>query len=212
MAALFVSYSHADQEPVSGIAHGLERAGHAVWWDRRLRAHQDYGREIEAALGNATCAVVAWSSTARDSLWVRAEATAALDSGKLVQLSLDGAKPPLPFTMIHLLDFPAGARAFGSPSWHLLEEAVDSVAGGAPPPVTSPQVRSVGLAGLGPQVLIGAASLALIIIAAGIVGVGATGRVSTNVFGLISGGMLLAALLAFGHMLTRVISVSLASR
>jgi hypothetical protein len=32
-------------------------------------------------------AVVAWSNTARNSLWVRAEATVARESGKLVQLS-----------------------------------------------------------------------------------------------------------------------------
>jgi len=212
MAELFVSYSHADREPVSSIAQGLERAGHAVWWDHRLRAHQDFGMEIESALSNAKCAVVAWSTTARDSLWVRAEATAALDSAKLVQLSLDGAKPPLPFTMIHVLDFSLGRRDLDGPTWQLLEEAIEMVARGEHPKAGMPAQAKVGLAGLGPQVVIGAASLALIITAAGIVGVGVTGLVSTNVFGIFTGGMFLAALLTFGHMVTRVITVSMASR
>ena len=54
----------------------------------------------------------AWSRTARDSLWVRAEANEALDQGKLVQINLDGAKLPLPFTMLHFTDFShwTGAR------------------------------------------------------------------------------------------------------
>ncbi len=212
MAALFVSYSHADREPVSGIAQGLERSGHDVWWDRRLRAHHDFGKEIESALSDATCAVVAWSSTARDSLWVRAEATAALDSAKLVQLSLDGGKPPLPFTMIHVLDFSIGRCDADSPSWPLLEEAIDLVVRGERPKAAIPAKPKVGLAGLAPQAVIGAASLALIITAAGIVGVGVTGLVSTNVFGIFTIAMFLAALLTFGHMLTRVITVSLASR
>jgi len=105
MAEIFVSYSHADLSTVSRIALQLEDRGHDVWWDRELKGGQDFGPEIEAALRNANCAVVAWSGTARNSLWVRAEATLALESGKFVQLSLDAAKPPLPFTMLHLLDF-----------------------------------------------------------------------------------------------------------
>lgn len=212
VAALFVSYSRADRASVSNIAGGLQQAGHDVWWDRHLRPHQDFGVEIEAALRRSNCAIVAWSATARDSLWVRAEATAAWETRKLVQLSLDGVTPPLPFTMIHLLDFSKGAGVIGGPLWCALEEAVQSVARGEPPRAAEPVLRAAPLAGFGNAAAVGGASLALIITAAGIVGVGVTGLFSSSVFGLCTVGMFLAALLAFAHMVTRVISVALASR
>ena len=212
MADLFVSYSHADCAPVSNLAQGLEKTGYEVWWDRRLRAHQDFGLEIEAALRKANCAIVAWSRTARDSLWVRAEATAAWEDHKLVQLSLDGAKPPLPFTMIHLLDFSKWSGGIGDPSWHDLEDAVESVLKGDVSVPTASGSTALKLGGFGPAAAVGGASLALVMVAAGIVGIGASGVFSTNLFGVITGGMFLTALLAFAHMLTRVIRISLASR
>ena len=36
---------------------------------------------------------------------VRAEANEALDSGKLVQINLDGTRLPLPYSVLHFLDF-----------------------------------------------------------------------------------------------------------
>ena len=57
MPELFVSYSHTDYKPVSNIAVCFEMKGYQVWWDLRLRANQDFGMEIEAALKNANCAM-----------------------------------------------------------------------------------------------------------------------------------------------------------
>jgi len=211
MADLFVSYASADREPVCAIASRLEQTGHQVWWDVRLRAHQDYGKEITAALQQARCAIVAWSTTARDSIWVRAEATAALESDKLVQLSLDGAKPPLPFTMIQLLDFSKAREQTDDLSWRHLVESVDAVLGGRASAVPA-QAAGVRLAGFGPLVAVGGASLALVLLAAGCVVLAATKSFSANLFGLISGAMLLAAMLAFAYMLIRFIKIYLASR
>lgn len=212
MAEVFVSYAHADQSTVSKIAGQLEHRGHSVWWDQRLMGGQDFGPAIESAIQRANCAVVAWSGIARNSLWVRAEATLAFESGKFVQLSLDGAKPPLPFTMLHLLDMSEWRGSANEPSFVQLEQAVASVvrggdAGQVPP--TSPAPR---LGGFGPTVAVGGASLALVILASGLVGLGSAGVFTASAFGVVSGGMLLAAMLAFGHMLTRVISTYLASR
>jgi hypothetical protein len=212
MPELFVSYSHTDYKPVSNIALCLEMKGYQVWWDLRLRANQDFGMEIEAALKNANCAVVAWSNTARNSLWVRAEATVALESGKLVQLSLDGTKPPLPFTMIHLLDFSNWRGQIDDVSWHHLQDAVESVLRGNVSMAVAPKFATVRLSGFGPMAVVGGASLALVLIAAGLVGLGATGLYSANLFGAISSGMLSMAMLAFTYMVTRMISIYLASR
>ena len=210
MAQVFVSYAHTNAEPVSRLAAGLEQTGYAVWWDRRLRAHQQFGPEIEAALRGSQCAIVAWSTQARDSLWVRAEATEAWEAGKLVQVTLDGSRPPLPFTMIHMLNLSRWSGQVIDPPWSELREAVDSVIKGEPG--ATPQARRAPLGGFGPAAVIGVASIGLVLIAAGVVAIGVKGAFSANVFGVITAGMFLAALLAFAHMLTRIVKVAVASR
>lgn len=210
MAQVFVSYSHTNVEPVSRLAAGLEQTGYAVWWDRRLRAHQQFGPEIEAALRGSHCAIVAWSTQARDSLWVRAEATEAWEAGKLVQVSLDGAKPPLPFTMIHVLNLSRWSGQVVDAPWSELREALDSVIKGEPR--VAPHTRPAPLGGFGRAAAIGIASIGLVLIAAGVVAIGVKGAFSANVFGVITAGMFLAALVAFAHMLTRIVKVAVASR
>ena len=60
--------------------------------------------------------------------------------------------------------------------------------------------------------MIGAASLALVIVAAGLVATAANGQLSASLFGVLTTGMFLAALLAFARLLSRVIAVALATR
>jgi hypothetical protein len=118
VAQVFVSYSHANREPVGAIARAVEESGLSLWWDEKLAPGCVYAQVIEQEIAAAGCVVVAWSATARDSLWVRAEANEGLDQGKLVQLSLDGAKLPLPFNALPAVDFagwPAGAAACPGP-------------------------------------------------------------------------------------------------
>ncbi|MEA3047511.1 MAG: hypothetical protein QOJ53_1843, partial [Sphingomonadales bacterium] len=98
MADVFVSYSRANRDRVAGVSDGLAATGYSVWWDQQLLPSDDYAMLIEREIDAARCVVVAWSQTARQSLWVRAEANEALDKGKLVQINLDGARLPLPFT------------------------------------------------------------------------------------------------------------------
>ena len=110
--------------------------------------------------------VVAWSQTARQSLWVRAEANEALDAGKLVQVSLDESRLPLPFTMLHFLDFSRwrGERQ-GSP-WSDLESRVSGMLRGAPAEAGPPEGfaaarRGPALQGLGRVALLGWAAIAV---------------------------------------------------
>ncbi len=49
-----VSYSRADRERVDYIAKGLEVEGYEVWWDRDIRAGEEYDHVIDQqALGQA---------------------------------------------------------------------------------------------------------------------------------------------------------------
>ena len=75
-------------------------AGYSVWWDDDLPAHRAYSDVIEERLNAAKAVLVIWSADAVRSEWVRAEADAARQAHKLVQLSIDGVIPPMPFNQI----------------------------------------------------------------------------------------------------------------
>lgn len=129
MADVFISYARADQSRAAAVAAAIEQDGRSSWWDRRLASGADYSGVIEREIAAAASVVVAWSQTARDSLWVRAEANEALDQGKLVQINLDGAKLPLPFTMLHFLDFGHWSGAREQAPWPQLRSRINAALG-----------------------------------------------------------------------------------
>jgi len=200
MADVFVSYSRANRDRVTGVSDALEAAGYGVWWDKHLLPSDDYAMLIESEIDAARCVVVAWSQTARQSLWVRAEANAALDSGKLVQINLDGARLPLPFTMLSFLDFTRwrGERS-GSP-WAELDGRVGGMLRGEPArdeaAFAHEPVRGPALQGFGRTALLGWASIALAAVVALAVVMAANGGIAPATFSaLILGALALAAIL-----------------
>lgn len=209
MKEIFVSYSHTDTASVESIVRRLSGRGYGVWWDQRLHGGEDFTEVIESALNTSKCAVVAWSKSARRSLWVRAEANSAREGGKLVQLTLDGTKPPLPFSMLHTLDFKQDNGLPDTPPMQELQASVESVISGKQVDVsTVPQAR---LAGFEPVAVAGGASIGLIVLASALVGLG-PGMFSANKFGLACYAMFLTALLVFAGMLVHLILTYMASR
>lgn len=103
MADVFLSYDRADSEPAERLAGVLNNMGWSVWWDRELqpRADQTFSKVIQDEISHAGALLVLWSERANQSDWVRAEAAEGLKSRKLIQASLDGATPPLPFSAYH---------------------------------------------------------------------------------------------------------------
>ena len=104
MASVFLSYDHDDEEKAKPIALALEKAGHVVWWDLHIKGGAQFGKVIEKALADADAVVVLWSKNSIDSAWVRDEAGAGRDSGRLVPATIDGAQPPLGFRQFHTID------------------------------------------------------------------------------------------------------------
>lgn len=212
MEEVFVSYSHQDATPVATIVERLKGHGHSVWWDRRLLGGADFGPEIQQALSTSKCAVVAWSKAAQHSLWVRAEANDAREAHKLVQLTLDGTKPPLPFSMLHTLDFRSDDGSPNAQPMHELLISVEGVKSGTDSdPIVRKATMAPDLAGFGSTVIVGGASLGLVLLASALAGA-ASHLQSTNLFGFASTALFLFALLSFGHMLSRVVITFLASR
>ncbi|MEO5578096.1 MAG: TIR domain-containing protein, partial [Sphingomicrobium sp.] len=104
MASVFLSYDREDLARAKSLALALEKAGHSVWWDRHIKGGAQYSNEIEQALGRAEAVVVLWSEQSIQSPWVRDEAAAGRDSGRLVPVKLDTAEPPLGFRQYQTID------------------------------------------------------------------------------------------------------------
>ena len=128
MSDVFVSYARPDEPQAERVAERLRSAGYRVWRDDELPAHRAYGEVIEERLKSAQAVIVLWSAEAAKSQWVRAEADAARELGTLVQATLDGTIPPLPFNQIQSADL-SGWRGDGeAPGWRKLQASVAALA------------------------------------------------------------------------------------
>src|SRR3954452_10699906 len=104
MAGVFLSYDRDDTDRARHFARALEKAGHEVWWDLHVRGGAQFSKVIEKALNAADAVVVLWSANSVESAWVRDEAGAGRDSGRLVPVSIDGTEPPLGFRQFQTAD------------------------------------------------------------------------------------------------------------
>ena len=128
MSDVFVSYARPDEPQAERVAEALRAAGYTVWRDDELPAHRAYADVIEERLKSADAVVVLWSADAAKSQWVRAEADAARSAGNLIQASLDGSIPPLPFNQIQCADLSGWTGEADSAGWRKLLGSVQALA------------------------------------------------------------------------------------
>jgi hypothetical protein len=95
MARVFISYSKKDKARLKSLQTVLEYQGHHVWWDDQLRSNDNFREIIERHLAGAEAVIVIWTPNSAGSKWVRAEAKAALDHGKLLNIRFDAIKTDL---------------------------------------------------------------------------------------------------------------------
>src|SRR5258707_12675158 len=101
---------------------------------------------MEERLRAAKAVVVVWSAEAASSQWVRAEANVAREAGTLVQLRVDGAKPPLPFNEVQCADLCGWAGDLEAPGWRKVMDSVAALTAGAnvsTVAVASPRKQSI---------------------------------------------------------------------
>lgn len=130
MSEVFVSYARSTEQQAHQIADALRARGYDVWRDDQLPAHRSYGEVIEERLKAAKAVVVVWSLEAIGSQWVRAEADRARESGTLVQLTVDGSLPPIPFNQIQCADLRDWHGETDTPGWQKVEASIASLTGG----------------------------------------------------------------------------------
>ena len=153
MAKVFLSYDHRDSELARPIASAVENAGHEVWWDRHIRGGSQFSKEIERALADADTVVVLWSERSIDSPWVRDEAEAARDSGRLVPVRIDQSKPPLGFRQFQAIDLSAARGKARTSQMQALLQAIEHGAANGARPHPVPARGNAAIAGDGTGLL-----------------------------------------------------------
>lgn len=131
MLDVFVSYARPNEPQAERVAAALRAQGYRVWRDDELPAHRAYGDVIEERLRSANAVVALWSAEAIGSQWVRAEADSARKGKTLVQATLDGTVPPMPFNQIQCADLKGWDGNPSAPGWLKLTSSVAELAGAA---------------------------------------------------------------------------------
>lgn len=162
MADVFISYAHSNARPVTRVSEQLRNGGFSLWWDKHLQAGDDFPLVIEREIDAAGAVLVMWSEAARNSLWVRAEATEALDHNKLVQARIDGVKPPLPFTIVQMLDLRRWRGHAADQPFPQLVTALSAMKSGSTPMIDERVFEGPALQDFGSTATLGWVSLLLI--------------------------------------------------
>ena len=129
MSDVFVSYARSSERQAHQVAEVLRAQGYRVWRDDELPAHRSYSDVIEERLRSAKAVIVVWSSDAVSSQWVRAEADVARQAGTLVQVTVDGSMPPLPFNQIQCADLSGWSGETDGAGWKKVADSVASLVG-----------------------------------------------------------------------------------
>jgi adenylate cyclase len=129
MSDIFISYARPNEALARQAGDALRTAGYAVWRDDELPAHRAYSEVIEERIKSAKAVLVLWSNDAVRSQWVRAEADAAREMGTLVQVSLDGVLPPMPFNQIQCADLMNWRGDDTAAGWQKVVSSIASLIG-----------------------------------------------------------------------------------
>ncbi|HEY5070455.1 MAG TPA: TIR domain-containing protein [Caulobacteraceae bacterium] len=142
MSDVFISYARSTAKGAQRVAEALRALGYGVWLDDELPAHRAYTDVIEERLKAAKAVVVIWSAEAAKSHWVRAEATAAMEARTLVQLRLDGVRPPMPFNQIQCADLNGWSGDLQSPGWRKVAASVGDLMDASAPDAAAATVHN----------------------------------------------------------------------
>jgi hypothetical protein len=144
---IFISYSREERPAARHFAESFAGEGFSVWWDAVLRSGETFDEVIEKELRAAKAVVVLWSKRSVASRWVRAEATLADRSNKLVPVIIETCDRPIIFELTHAADLADWTGDTSDSRWQTLISDLRRLVGGdeeaspAPPAVVEPAVK-----------------------------------------------------------------------
>ena len=126
MPDVFISYSQDDRDTAKKVVYQLHDAGFSVDWDDtfQIAVGATLSNLIDERLHRATCVLVLWSKSAIDSEWVERETFIGHDRRRLLQVTIDGTRPPFMFR-----DYIYGSLEYwdGTPKHHEFRRIVDGI-------------------------------------------------------------------------------------
>ena len=131
MSDLFISYARSTASQAQRVAEALRALGYGVWRDDELPAHRAYADVIEERLQAAKAVVVIWSAEAVKSEWVRSEADRARADHKLVQLTVEACRLPMPFDQIQCADLAGWTGDAAEHEWRKVVASIGDLVGAA---------------------------------------------------------------------------------
>lgn len=127
---IFISYSRRDRDRVNFMAKALEAEGYSVWWDRDLRAGEEFDNVIDKHIKESKAIVVVWSGTSINSNWVKEEAEDGVLDSKLVPAMIDEIVIPRGFRRIQAAELQdASENPTLSKNWPVFMDSIRSIAG-----------------------------------------------------------------------------------
>jgi adenylate cyclase len=142
---IFISYARSTAPQAQAIAEALRGLGYGVWRDDEIPANRAYADVIAERLATARAVVVIWSAEAAKSEWVRSEAERARAEHKLVQLSVDGARLPMPFDQTQCADLAGWSGGSDMPGWKQVVGAIANLASPSQPREPRKAVRKLSI-------------------------------------------------------------------
>ena len=124
MPELFLSYARDDQAVARRFADGFQREGLGVWWDQALNPGEAFDQVTEEALASASAVIVLWSKASVSSRWVRAEATQANASHRLLPVMIEACTRPIMFELTHTADLTQWKGNPDDPAWQAFVASV----------------------------------------------------------------------------------------
>lgn len=144
MADIFLSYSRKDRHAAETLARALAAQGFSVWWDRDIAPGQTFDDSLERELHSATAVVVLLSSSSAESEWVRLEALAESERGRVIPVLIhQGATVPPYLRSYRAADLGRWEGSSDHPEFRSLVAGLNHLVLGASPE------RQRGLPGLG---------------------------------------------------------------
>jgi len=131
MEEVFISYARESAMAARAAATALLVSGHNVWMDDDIPAHREYADVISERIDGAKAVLVIWSEAAAKSQWVRSEANRGRELGKLVQLTIDDCRLPMPFDQIQCANLAGWSGNVEEPGWRQVLSGIDALSNGS---------------------------------------------------------------------------------
>ncbi|MCF6199702.1 MAG: SUMF1/EgtB/PvdO family nonheme iron enzyme [Hyphomicrobiaceae bacterium] len=129
MTDIFISYSRHDQASVLPLAEALRALGWSVFMDVRIKTGERWDQFIEDNLKAAGCVLVVWSPVSIKRHWVLEEAGWGRREKNLVPVTIDGAEPPIGFTLFQAENISTWGGNHDHPAFRNVCEGVERLVG-----------------------------------------------------------------------------------